>query len=238
MKRIYENIEHSEIEAAIKICEQIIVSLGGMPVTERRDNETWVMKKDDCIAEQVLKKVYRFRDSYVCVDKIYFPEKPFLVLEFADKIEGPYEDADPFPFDLPMEEIKLEIQYAMGVLPYPDWQEKAITGGMIPEYATLMAWNGCYAIYNEYEDAFLLDIQNKQTYHLGDYYGNPELAFIDKQGAFAVVVGEDHLGVFDISNNQLNCMDVDISEWIISLNKEGRKIEVICENDKRYVFEI
>lgn len=30
----------------------------------------------------------------------------------------------------------------------------------------------------------------------------------------------------------------DIPECIISLNQEGRKIEVICEDDKRYIFEI
>lgn len=30
----------------------------------------------------------------------------------------------------------------------------------------------------------------------------------------------------------------DISECIISLNQEGRKIEVIYEDDKRYIFEI
>ena len=36
----------------------------------------------------------------------------------------------------------------------------------------------------------------------------------------------------------LKLMDIDILEWIISLNQEGRKIELIYENDKRYVFEI
>lgn len=234
----YEKIDYNEFDTVIKACEQIIESLGGMLVTERMDNETWVMSKDDYITEQVAKKVYRFRDSYICVDKMYFPEKPFLVLEFADEIVGPYEDADPFPYDLPMDEFKLEIEYALGVLPYPSWQKRAVADKKIPEYATLMAWNGRYAIYNEWEDAFLLDIQNNQTYHLGDYHGDPELALIDKQEVFAVVIGSDHLGVFDVANKQLQLMDIDIQEWIISLNQEGRKIEVICENDRRYVFEI
>ena len=39
-------------------------------------------------------------------------------------------------------------------------------------------------------------------------------------------------------NKNLNFMDIDIPEWIISLNQDGRKIEVICENDRRYIFEI
>lgn len=84
-----------------------------------KKNATSVLNKEEYITEQVTKSVYKFRDIYVCVDKMYFPDKPFLVLEFADEIEGPYEDADPFPFDLPMEEVKLEIEYALGVLPYP-----------------------------------------------------------------------------------------------------------------------
>lgn len=234
----YENIDYNELDTAIKTCEKMIVSLGGKPVTKCMDKETWILNKDDYIVEPVSKGVYRFRDSYVCVDKMYFPEKPFIVLEFGDEIEGIYEDADPFPFDLTMEEMKLEIQWALGVVPYPCWQKKAIIEKLIPQYAALMAWNGRYAIYNEYEYAFLLDIQNKQTYQLGDYYGDPELALIDKQEAFVVVIGVDHLGVFDLTDKELKLMDIDIPEWIVSLNQEGRKIEAICENDMRYVFEI
>ena len=59
--------------------------------------------------KEVSKKVYKFGDSYVSIDKLYFPKKPFLVLEFADKIEGLYEDADTFLYGLSMEEVKLEI---------------------------------------------------------------------------------------------------------------------------------
>ena len=238
MKWLYENIDYNEFNDAIKLCEQIIISLGGKIIIERKENETWVLNKEDYITELASKNVYRFRDGYVCVDKMYFEEKPFIVLEFADEIEGPYEDADPFPFDLPIEEVKLEIEYALGVLPYPSWQERAKADKKIPDYATLMAWNERYAIYNEWEDAFLLDMQTNQTYQMGDYYGDPELALIDKHGAFVVVIGSDHLGVFDLENKKLQIMDIDIPDWIISLNQEGRKLEVICENDRRYFFEI
>ena len=237
-KNSYKNIVHDEIYSVIETCEQIINSLGGISVTERKYNETWLGNKDNYITEQVSKKVYRFRDGYVCVDKIYFPEKPFLVLEFADKVEGPYEDADPFPFDLPIEEVKLEIEYALGVRLCPSWQERAIKEKMIPKFATLMAWNDCYVVYNIYEDAFLLDMQTNQTYQMGDYYGDPDLALIDKHGTFVVVIGSDHLGVFDLVNKELQIMDIDIPDWIVSLNQEGRKIEVICENERRYFFEI
>ena len=54
-----------------------------------------------------------FQDEYVQVDKILFPDLPFIVLEFSDRIEGPYEDADPFPYDLAFDEMEREIKFAM-----------------------------------------------------------------------------------------------------------------------------
>lgn len=234
----YKNIKPEELDSAIKICEQIITSLGATPVIKRAEKETWFLSEKECITESLSKQVYRFRDGYVCIDKMYFTQKPFVVLEFADEIDGPYEDVDPFPYDLPMDELKLEMKYALGVLPYPRVQEKMISDNSIPDYSKLMAWNGRYAIYNVFEDAFLLDTQDNKIYEVGDYYGDPELAIIDKHETFAVVVGSEHLGIFDILNKKLNIMDIDIPDWIISINQEGRKIEVICEQEKRYVFEI
>lgn len=109
---------------------------------------------------------------------------------------------------------------------------------MISQYATQMTKSVHYAVFHEYEEAFLLDVQNGATYYLGDYYGDPELAWIDQQETFVVVVGSNHLGIFDLKNVQLELRDVDIPEWVISLKQDGRKIEVRCENDKRYLFVI
>ncbi len=102
----YRNIAYKDLNENIKVCEQIIIQLGGK-----------------FVVEYMSKRIYRYRDEYVCVDKICFTEKPFIVLEFADVIEGPYEDSDPFPFDLAKEEMQLEVQYALGLLPYPKLQE-------------------------------------------------------------------------------------------------------------------
>lgn len=230
--------EYNEFITAVKTCEQIIVSLGGRLIAECKENETWVLNKEDYITEKVVKNVYKFRDSYVRVDKMYFSEKPFLLLQFADEIEGPYEDADPFPFDLPLEEIELEIKFSLGVLPYPSLVEKAIAEKRISDYAVLLAWNGRYVIYNEWEDAFLLDMEINEIYQMGDYYGDPDLALIDKQGAFAVVIGSHQLCVFDFLNKELKTIEINIPDWIMSLDQEGRTIEVICENGGRYKFEI
>lgn len=108
----------------------------------------------------------------------------------------------------------------------------------IDKNASLLAQSDRYIIYNEYEDAFLLDKKNNQTYYLGDYYGDPEAALIDNRERFAVVVGFNRLGVFEIVDKKLKLIDADIPDWVESLNQEDRKIEVICENGKHYVFDI
>ncbi len=42
-------------------------------------------------------------------------DKPFLVLEFSEYRDGPYEDSDPFPYDLSYYKIEQEIRYIFGV---------------------------------------------------------------------------------------------------------------------------
>ena len=119
MKKSYEKKECSNLYTAIKLCEEIITSLGGKYVLQRIDKETWGNCEGDFISKQVAKNVYRFREEYVCVDILYFQEKPFLVLEFADEVEGFYEDGDPFPYDLSIEDMKVEIECGLGVRVYP-----------------------------------------------------------------------------------------------------------------------
>lgn len=54
---------------------------------------------------------YRFHDE----KNISFSEKPFIVLEFSKKKEGPYEDADPFPYDMPDIDFEQEIKFSLGI---------------------------------------------------------------------------------------------------------------------------
>ena len=48
---------------------------------------------------------------------MFFSRGPFIVLEFSDRPEGPYEDADPFPYDLPDDELEAEIRFDLGLDP-------------------------------------------------------------------------------------------------------------------------
>lgn len=65
--------------------------------------------------------IYKFKDGYYRIDEVLFPEKPFIVLEYAETEEevkrNAMEDCDPFPYDLSDEEIIKEIRYSLGIEP-------------------------------------------------------------------------------------------------------------------------
>ena len=75
----------------------------------------WLLSDDSYAYETIQKHIWKRKNEYICVDRIYFSEKPFLVLEFAENKEGPYEDADPFPYDLSDTELDQEIRYCLGI---------------------------------------------------------------------------------------------------------------------------
>ena len=70
MKWPYENIDYNEFNNVIKVCEQIIISLGGKMIIERKENETWVLNKEDYITETSLKERIRKVDE-VLNQKMY-----------------------------------------------------------------------------------------------------------------------------------------------------------------------
>ena len=43
-----------------------------------------------------------------------------MVLSFGNSIETIFEDAEPFPYNLPDEELILEVKYSLGIEPYPN----------------------------------------------------------------------------------------------------------------------
>lgn len=67
--------------------------------------------------------LYQYKTCYFRIDEVLFPEKPFIVLEFANTIEevqnNIMEDADPFPYDLTDDEIVQEVKYSLKIEPYP-----------------------------------------------------------------------------------------------------------------------
>ena len=116
---IYEGISREEFETAIRLVEQMIQSYGGIYLGEYSERDTQFMAGRETITEELKQKVFRYGEEYVRVGRLYFSQKPFIVLEFGGELYGPYEDAEPFPFDLERDALEQEIRYSLGVEPYP-----------------------------------------------------------------------------------------------------------------------
>lgn len=122
-------ITREELERRKDFVEEILVSLGGEPVDIKLPYENKVTSIGEdytvkCVSER---KVYWFTGGeyggYYRVDEVIFG-KPFIVLEYSRDLDGVLrnimEDCDPFPYDLPDEEIIMEVKYALGPEKPPD----------------------------------------------------------------------------------------------------------------------
>lgn len=102
---IYKDISRSEFERRKDFVERVMRDLGCEPIQ---------------ISEHT---VYRFKDEFYRVDEVLFPEKPFIVLEYADTedkvMKNIMEDCEPFPYDLSDDEITNEVRYSLGIEQYP-----------------------------------------------------------------------------------------------------------------------
>ena len=89
-------------------CELLPASPQRMTMYGKGFHETWTSERP----------LYRFRGVYIHIGEVLH-EKPFLVLELADTLEeaksNEMEDADPFPYDLPDDEIVLEVKRCLGL---------------------------------------------------------------------------------------------------------------------------
>ncbi len=72
--------------------------------------------KDTTICEELEMKIYKFGDEYFRIEKFSLSDKPRMVFSFSDSVEGTYEDADPFPYDLSEEELKEEVRFALRIM--------------------------------------------------------------------------------------------------------------------------
>lgn len=118
-------ITREELERRKDFVEEILVSLGGEPVDIKLPYKNKVTSIGEdytvkCVSER---KVYKFTGGvygggYYRVDEVIF-SKPFIVFEYSRDLDGVLrnimEDCDPFPYDLPDEEIIMEVKYTLGL---------------------------------------------------------------------------------------------------------------------------
>ena len=115
LKWIYVSISRENFLKRIAFAEKLIEKYGAKYVKSIEYEGYWTLKDGTNAFEKIQKNVFHLSKEFIRVDWIYFPEKPFIILEFSDKIDGPYEDADPFPYDLPDNEFEYEIRFSLGL---------------------------------------------------------------------------------------------------------------------------
>ncbi len=110
----YADVTRRQLEERKDLVERLLQKLGAVPTGLGLPHP--VSSCGTGGAETVLSRraVYRYQDGFYRVDEVLFPQKPFLVMEWAGREEdvrnNGMEDTDPFPWDLEEEEILAELQ--------------------------------------------------------------------------------------------------------------------------------
>ena len=110
----YNNRLESEYNKTVDFLISYAESLGAEYVCSRTESFA-ATSKGTTIREELEMKIYKFGDEYFRIEKFSLPDKPWMVFSFSDSVEGPYEDADPFPYDLSEEELKEEVRFALRI---------------------------------------------------------------------------------------------------------------------------
>ena len=111
----YKNISRRDFEKRLAYVEKLLPEYGAEYYKDLAKNESCILNGNVFKDINFEKHIFKRGKEYISVGRIYFEQKPFIVLEFADEPEGIYEDADHFPYDLTDNEIKTEIEFALGI---------------------------------------------------------------------------------------------------------------------------
>lgn len=111
----YSCMDKADFLAQIVLAEKILQKYGAEYIEDFCETNTWILEDGSYAYEKIQKRIWKRRNEYIMVDRVYFSDKPWLVLEFSEYKEGPYEDADPFPYDLPDIGLEQEIRYSLGI---------------------------------------------------------------------------------------------------------------------------
>lgn len=120
----YKNVTRKEFERVKDRVEELLTECGAekTDIVLPYERKTAGCSDDNAIEQISLRRPYKYGNLYYRIDEIRFPEKPFIVFEcgsYDELIHCIMEDTDPFTYDLSDEELRLEIQVALGLRTYP-----------------------------------------------------------------------------------------------------------------------
>lgn len=109
----YSDIDVSEFINRIHTAEELLVKNGAVYVKDHTETKSWMLQDGTFHTCEDTQKVFQYMEEFIRIDKVFFTDRPCIVLEFSKDIDGPYEDADPFPYDLEMDVFEQEITFSM-----------------------------------------------------------------------------------------------------------------------------
>ena len=120
----YEFSSRVEFDKRKEYVEAIMIELGAeiYECSLPYEDKTTTYTRDFTAVHKNQRKVFFFDDRFYRVDELLYAKKPSIVIECGDEEQlntNAMDDADPFPFDLPDDEIRDEVKYSMGIEPYP-----------------------------------------------------------------------------------------------------------------------
>ena len=120
----YKNVTREVFEKKKDFVEEVMLELGAdvYEIELPYEQKTVSYSGDHIETFCSHRKIYTYKDEFYRVDEVLFAAKPFIVLEcgtLEELLNNIMEDADPFPYDLPDEEIINEVKYSMRIEAYP-----------------------------------------------------------------------------------------------------------------------
>lgn len=109
----YSSHDRQVFMSKFNLAENYMQKYGAKYIGKVTEFSSWIVKDGSYATERKEKNIWKYKEKYIKVDAVYFPIKPFIVLEFSDRQEGPYEDADPFPYDISDEDLEREIKNSL-----------------------------------------------------------------------------------------------------------------------------
>ena len=111
----YSNPTEEMFKSKILSVEKMLENMGAVAVEENSVHTAQWDMTGVVFDKKINQFTWKYKEEYFRVNEIWFPEKPFIVIEHSNKLSGPFDDADPFPYDLPDEEILEEIKFVLGI---------------------------------------------------------------------------------------------------------------------------
>ena len=112
----YIKPSQDEVFDRIALAEEYLQKYGAEFIETTSEPKEWLSDNDETYEiENISSNIWKYKGKLIRIDTVMFPEKPFLIVEYADNKDGFWHGAAPFPYDFSNEEYEREIRLSLGI---------------------------------------------------------------------------------------------------------------------------